>query len=566
MPPHVAQPLDPEPAFVSPQPVQESLATAFRLSDAYTPWAHQIEFHSSGAKYRLMVGSFGSGKSKPLLWEAVMHCLEHPGVNAIILRKTMPDLKRTVIDKFKTDIPREIYDRYHETDHIVYFKKVAKRDSAGELVRDSKGDVEYLQSKLFFAACEKEKDIGNFLSTEYVFIGFEELGEFPFFIWDALAGRNRCTIPGTRPCMAAATNPMGIGWSWIKKIFCDHKPFAGMNKEAYRPSDYEFFHSTIDQNPILIKDKEYIRTLEASPNRDRIRWGALDAVSGQYFENWDPQRHVRPRSDFIFESWQPTWIGWDYGFSHWACMVWMTKAILRPRFLSDKPKLVNVVTRCRFMQNHTPEDQTKALIGSIPPRMKEGTDEQVGFLEDTNAIYFSWERFNRTTSTHTVAMEVSDILQAANLPSVSRSNTDRVAGWTKIYSLLDTDDLFVLEDNEGGELAALAEAIPLLVRGTPPQDIEDVIKAPGVSLTDDLGDALRYAVAGALLDGEAMPAEEKERRRLAGITDQFTRYVEMYKAYNIKNASERRSGEKPKTKYSWQIRLGAVPPSNGQRR
>ena len=506
-----------------------------------------------------MVGSFGSGKSKPLLWEAVMHCLETPGVNAIILRKTMPDLKRTVIDKFKTDIPREIYDRYHETDHIVYFAKVAKRDEKGEIVRDQNGEPEYLQSKLFFAACEKEKDVGNFLSTEYVFIGFEELGEFPYFIWDALANRNRCTIPGTRPCMAAATNPMGIGWSWIKKLFIDHKPFAGMDKNAYRAQDYEYFHSTIDQNPILIKDKEYIRSLEASPLRDRIRWGSLEAVSGQFFDNWDPERHVRPRTDFIFEPWQPVWVGWDYGFSHWAVMVWMTKAILRPRHLADKAKLVNVVIRCRYMQNKTPEDQTKALIASIPPRMKEGTDEQVGYAEDTQAIHFSWERFNKTTSTFTVAQEVSEILQNANLPGVTRSNTDRVAGWTKIYSLLDTDDLFVLEDKDGGELAALAEAIPLLVRGTPPQDIEDVIKAPGVSLTDDLGDALRYAVAGALLDPESMPKDEAERRRIAAIADPFTRQVHAYKAYNEKNAAERRSAEKPRTMYSWQRKVATLP-------
>jgi hypothetical protein len=528
----------------------------FRLSSHYQPWPHQVAFHESGAKYRLAVGSYGSGKSLPLLWEAVLHCIEHPGVNALMLRKTMPDLKRTVIDKFKTDIPREAYDHYHETDHIVYFKKVPKKDKDGNVILDPiTGEPEFLQSKLFFAACEKEKDVGRFLSTEYVFIGFEELGEFPFFIWDALAGRNRCTIPGTRPCMAAATNPMGIGWAWIKKLFVDKKPFAGMDPAAYRARDYAYFHSTVDQNPKLRKDKEYLRTLEASPLRDRIRYGSLDAISGQYFENWDSNRHVRPRSDFIFEAWQPHWIGWDYGFGHWATMIWMTKAILKPRYQGAAAKRVNVVTRVRYCQGKTPEEQAKLLINSIP--QTEDTAGKMHFTETLDSIHFSWERFKKTTSTFTVADEVAEYLAAVDLPKPTPSNTDRVAGWTKIFSLLNTDDLFLLEtDNEDTvEIAALAEAIPLLVRGTPPQDIEDVVKVPGVSLTDDLGDGFRYAVAGMLLDPEDMPAAERERRRLAAIADPFTRAVAAYKAHNLKIKAERDAGQKPRTEYSWQRRL-----------
>ncbi len=468
----------------------------------------------------------------------------------------MPDLKRTVIDKFKTDIPKEAYDHYHETDHIVYFKKVPKKNADGTpVINIVTGEPEYLQSKLFFAACEKEKDVGRFLSTEYVFIGFEELGEFPFFIWDALAGRNRCTIPGTRPCMAAATNPMGIGWGWIKKLWVDKKPFAGMDASSYRAKDYAYFHSTVDQNPLLNKDKEYLRTLEASPNRDRIRYGSLDAVSGQYFENWDPSRHVRPRSDFIFEAWQPFWIGWDYGFGHWATMIWMTKAVLKPRYQGAMPKRVNVVTRVRFVQGKTPQEQVDLLINSIPQR--EDDNKKVVFLENLDSIHFSWERFKKTTSTFTVADEVAEYLAAVDLPKPTPSNTDRVAGWTKIFGLLNTDDFFILagEDEDTLDNMALAEAIPLLVRGTPPADIEDVVKVPGVSLTDDLGDGLRYAVAGMLLDPEDMPAAERERRRLAAISDPFTRSVAAYKAHNLKIKSEREAGQKPRTMYSWQRRL-----------
>ena len=175
----------------------------FRISDYYKPFEKQRIFHQCGARFRLEIGGYGSGKSLAMLWEAFIHGLEYPGSNSLILRKTIPDLKRTVVDKFLSVIPREAYQTYNHTDHIVYFHPDPKTGQ---------------QSKLYLSACERDADVGKFLSTEYVFIGFEELGEFSFAVWDALAGRNRCPIPGSRACMVGVTNPMGIGWSWIKKL------------------------------------------------------------------------------------------------------------------------------------------------------------------------------------------------------------------------------------------------------------------------------------------------------------------------------------------------------------
>lgn len=522
-----------------------------RISDFYRPWEHQESFHLNRAKNRLQVGSFGSGKSKPLLMEAVFHCLEFPGCNCIILRKTIPDLKRTVIDKFKKDVPKWLYERgsqelgtYNETDHIVYFPPV-------KIVNAESGKPEIVQSLLYFAACERIQDVSKFLSTEYMFIGFEELGEFPYAIYDALAGRNRSTIPGGRPCMAAATNPMGIGWSWIKKLFVDHKPLPTMDKESYEPSDYWYIHSTVDNNPILIKDKEYVRTLEKSPLRDKIRWGKLNSVTGQYFGNWEPERHVLPRTAFTFHAWHPTWIGWDYGFGHWAAIVFFTKATLKPRFEGEKERTVNVAIREILLHETEPADQAKALISAIPRlRDKDGVD--TGYAETIESIHFSWERFNRTVSNRTVADEVTDLLTEAGLPGVVRSNSDRVAGWTKMHSMLDDDEWFVLQ-GEGGAWGCpvLAEAIPMLVRGDGITcSMEDVVKPKGVSQEDDIGDACRYAVAGVLLDEGEKPKEQLLRERLAGIKDPVARAVATYKNYNEERALERR-GPKQVIVPSW---------------
>lgn len=510
----------------------------------YKPWPKQQYFHDVLAKHRLQIGSFGSGKSKPLLMEACMYAQEYPGVNTIILRKTIPDLKRTVIDKFENDVPKSLYERgsqekgtFNKSDHIVYWPPqwvplwdpVTLEPVIG---LDGKQAYGWKQSRTYFAACETERHIGKYLSTEYAFVGFEELGEFSYAIYDAMEGRNRTTIPGVMARMGAATNPMGVGWSWIKKIFIDKVPCAGMDPEKYNKKDYVFIHSTIDDNPILIKDKAYVNSLEKSPLRDRIRWGKLDASTGQYYDNWEIKRHVRPASDFIFEPWQPVWVGWDYGFGHYATIVFMTKAVLKPRWEGAKPKVVNVVLAEIYLEEKTPEQQAAALIAAIP-RLRDEDGDDAGYAWPIESIHFSWERFNRIASNRTIAQEVTDLLQAAGLPPVTRSNNDRVAGWQKIYSMLDSDDFFIIQaDGLHRGAPQLAEAIPLLVRGDGvTTSLEDVVKPKGKSLVDDLGDAMRYAVAGVLLDAEDKPKEVLLREKLAGIKDPMARHIAAYKDY-----------------------------------
>lgn len=512
-----------------------------RISDFYKPWEKQRLFHESPAKHRLQVGGFGSGKSKPLLLEAIIHAQLYPGSNSIILRKTIPDLKRTVIDKFLNDIPKSLYEKgsqergtYNKSDHIVYFPPCRKTG---------------LQSKLYFAACERVEDVGKYLSTEFVFVGFEEMGEFPYLIYDAMEGRNRCTLPGARPCMAGATNPMGEGWGWIRKLFVEHKPIHGMDPDKYDPDDYFYVHSTVDDNPILSQDEAYILSLEKSPLRDKVRWGKLENVSGQYFRNFVDKRHVLPRSHFIFESWQPVWIGWDYGFGHYAVITFMTKAILRAytdaelktctlaeALLRSKPRIVNVCIEELVLQEKTPEQQTQALIAAIPRLHDEDHPEiETGYAWDIDSIHFSWERFNRTVSNRTVADEVGDYLSAAGLPKPSRSNSDRIAGWTKMYELFDNDELLFVQ----GKCETLVDAIPDLVRGDGVTcSAEDVRKPKGISLADDCGDSVRYAVAGVLLDPADKPKEQLLRDKLAGIKDPLTRQIVAYKEYNKEQAAQ----------------------------
>jgi len=85
--------------------------------------------------------------------------------------------------------------------------------------------------------------------------------------------------------------------------------------------------------------------------------------------------------------------------------------------------------------------------------------------------------------------------------------------------------------------------------------LEDVVKPKGVSLEDDCGDSLRYAVAGVLLDEGEKPKEQKLREKLAGIKDPFRRHVEQFRAYNEEQACQRKANMPTKTVPTWMKRF-----------
>jgi hypothetical protein len=146
---------------------------------------------------------------------------------------------------------------------------------------------------------------------------------------------------------------------------------------------------------------------------------------------------------------------------------------------------------------------------------------------------------------------MGDYLQNAGLPRPTRSNNDRVAGWMKMYEMLEMDEWFLLRD----ECRASVEAIPLAVRGDGIKvSMEDVVKPKGLSMEDDILDSLRYAVAGVLLDEGQKPKEQLLREKLAGIKDPFARSAYAYKQWNTEQAKERQP-LREKVIPSWQRRV-----------
>src|SRR5262252_8310371 len=65
----------------------------------YLPTPRQVEFHESITKHTLFGGAAGPGKSHALRWDVYTRCLRQPGYEALLLRRTFPELEKTHIRK-----------------------------------------------------------------------------------------------------------------------------------------------------------------------------------------------------------------------------------------------------------------------------------------------------------------------------------------------------------------------------------------------------------------------------------------------------------------------------------
>src|SRR5579863_305590 len=279
----------------------------------YKPFPKQREFHASPAKYRLFGGAAGPGKSKALLMEAVLQANGHPGAHTLLLRRTFPELEQSLLLYFRRDVPRELYKSFHESKHLVEWKN-------GSTTR--------------FGYCQSESDVYQYQGAEFLFIGIDELTLFTLRQWQFLTSRNRCPLPGSFPCMAGATNPGNIGHAWVKALWIDKQPAPGMevfgegDASAYDPRDYDFISARVWDNPIYAADENYLKTLRALPSHLRRAFldGDWNVFAGQYFDRFDPSRHVTRAETIDWKPWWPRWISIDWGFEHPAATYWHAAA------------------------------------------------------------------------------------------------------------------------------------------------------------------------------------------------------------------------------------------------
>lgn len=251
-----------------------------QLVTLYEPLPHQIEFHQSTARYCLMEGGRGSGKSLAMRNDAYMRCFATPRFRALIVRRTMPELKKSHLgfipfERERMGLPDNAW---HATDFILRFPNGS-----------------YIQ----FAHCEDDNALTKYLSSEYEVVYFDELATFTLRQFKFICSSLRSPIPGFKPFMRGGTNPVGVGASWVKRWFIDKNPSkdeAPVKRDgtpSYRPADYHTIKSTMYDNPHVDR-AAYEEILDALPSeslRKALRDGEW-VIEGQMFSEFllvDPE-------------------------------------------------------------------------------------------------------------------------------------------------------------------------------------------------------------------------------------------------------------------------------------
>ncbi len=255
----------------------------------------QKQFLQATEQEVLFGGAAGGGKSYGQLIDALLFAVKYQKSKQLILRRTYPELEKSIIRTSLELYPREIA-TYQSTGHIWKFQN-------GSVIE--------------FGNCDTEQDVYKYQSAEYDIIRFDELTHFTKEMYTYLISRVRGTN-GYPKQVKSSTNPGGVGHHWVKERFIDPMPpLTVYNSSA---GSRIFIPSKVNDNVFLMKnDPEYSKRLKNLSKQDQkaLLYGDWNLDEGAYFDEFKPEVHViKPHklndSDRLYMS-------LDYGLDMLAC-------------------------------------------------------------------------------------------------------------------------------------------------------------------------------------------------------------------------------------------------------
>lgn len=242
-------------------------------------------------------GAKGGGKSYSLRNIMIRRRFDYAGSNGVIFRRTYPELEANHIRPLLQEFP-DFRQYWHES------KKLLTLPNG---------------STLQFCHCNNEVDVDLYQGREFHDLGIDEAGQWTEAMFRKLQGSNRSSKPGIKARTILTGNPGGIGHTWLKRIFIEHR-----FNERERSEDYNFIQALVDDNPALIEnDPDYVHRLNTEPNealRKAYRYGDWDIFAGQYFG--ELRREVHLVKPFEIPIHWNRFGAYDFGFNHPAAFGW----------------------------------------------------------------------------------------------------------------------------------------------------------------------------------------------------------------------------------------------------
>lgn len=416
----------------------------------YTASERQTMFHTTIADEKLYGGAAGGGKTAAIVAESVTLALEYPGIPINLFRRTIPELKATILP--------EIY------------KQCAEYINAGHMQWHSQDRRFTLKngSQIILNYLDTDNDIYRYQGAEMPVIGVDELTQFPQSWIEYLLTRNRTSNPDYPVMFLAGTNPGGVGHGWVKTRFIDPVPPEVINKVELPDGHFVtrvFIPAKVDDHPIDKFKEDYSRklaTISDEQLRRALRDGDWDVFAGQVFREWRRDLHVIEPFD-IPDYWQK-WRAMDYGNNNavgWFAQDPMTERIFMYREYRTT-KFTEVKEKCKLIKQF--EAGEKISYGLADP-----------------AIWATGQ------GNHNTGKSIAQLFSDENVHWM-RANNDRKAGLAVVH-----DHLAIQKD--GLPKLQIFSTCPSIIR-TLPSLPYDKIKVDDVNTKADDHDydMLRYAL------------------------------------------------------------------------
>lgn len=163
----------------------------------------------------------------------------------------------------------------------------------------------------------------GYRGTENAYVLVDELTELESHIMGDLLYCLRSPLALPFKPLLAASNPDGIGYSWVKKLWID-KDFTGEN---FDPKDFGFVQALPQDNPNY-KVSNYDQTLNSLPEwkRKARLYGLWDVPAGARFPQLKDEVHRFNREDIFPSGIQGSHeliMGIDWGIKDPYCALWI---------------------------------------------------------------------------------------------------------------------------------------------------------------------------------------------------------------------------------------------------
>jgi phage terminase large subunit len=377
----------------------------------YVPAPAQAVWHEAAYNpaYRRILagGAAGPGKSRFLREQLYLLARQVPGLHALLLRRTYPDLEQSHL-RFMGHELAERGAQWNKTDRLATFLHPGGPPA---LIRCG-----FLDAK---------SDIENYLSSEYDVIVPDELVTFERDSMLELFTRCRTTnekmialrgdpaVDYDGSFVLSASNPGGRGGAWVKDFFIDKSPDPE-EFSHYDPAQWAFFPAYLRDNP-YIKAGGYEQSLSGlRENRKRQLldgdWGVFE---GQFFDEFRPSHHVVDLGAVSNDC--PRFLSMDWGRNAPGVVLWWVALPDGHYYIEDEYKFNGDVSG-------------KVTVQDVAREIKRRCTERGLKVPTCWTDPACWQH------TGQIGESIADTFLKYRIP-VAKANNDRRSGWQRLHEM-----------------------------------------------------------------------------------------------------------------------------------